>query len=168
MEENEKRTKITAEGERLPIGWLPIGAFASDAEIGDDVQVINCDTRDFYIACSSEKLKPYKNADCNLEEWHNKGLSKLHRLFTKTNRDKYTISKGEILGWLRDLCEATGGQDRDWRCIESDVKDCKDWTLKYIRFVRNDRERDEFVVCNANTFPIHYREVIPNLVKDTL
>lgn len=164
MEENAKMTEITPEGD-----WLPIGAFASDAEIVDDVQVISCDTRDFHILCGAEKPKPYKYADCDLAElMHNKGLSKLHRLFTKTNREKYTISKGEILGWLRDLCEATGGQDRDWRCVDSDVKDCKGWALKYIRFIRNDRDRDEFVVCNAYMFPIQHREVIPNLVKDVL
>lgn len=168
MEENEKRTKITAEGKRLPIGWLPIGTFASDAEIADDVQVIHCDTRDFYILASQNKPEIVKGADCNWEDWHNKGLSRLHKLFTKTNREKYAISRNEILGWLKNLCEETGGYERDWRCLESDVKDCGCWNLKYVNFVRNDKDRDEFIVCNAYMTPIQYREVIPNLVKDAL
>ena len=91
-----------------------------------------------------------------------------HLVFSKTNRKSYAIRPEEIIPWLKELCEKTGGYNRDWRCLEAEVKDCDGWTLKYIRFVRNDKQPDEFIVCNSYLTPIKWKEVIPNLRKDVL
>lgn len=143
--------------------WIPVSNLASGCEVDNSVQVIHCDTRDFYIICSNEKPKIYKNAECNYEHWRNEGLRKLYNLLSKTNRENYAIRPEEIIPWLKELCEKTGGYEKDWRCLKSNVKDCYDWNLKYIRFIRNDKQPDEFIVCNSYLTPIKWREVIPNL-----
>ena len=39
------------------------------------------------------------------------------------------------------------------------------WNLKYIRFVRNPKVPDEFVVCNSYMYPIEWRKVIKNIIQ---
>ena len=39
-----------------------------------------------------------------------------------------------------------------------------DLFMKYIRFVRNSKVPDEFVVCNNYMYPIEWREVIKNII----
>ena len=88
----------------------------------------------------------------------------LRNLFYVSNRSKYTISKSEIISWLYDLYKETGGYDEEWRCLEANLKNCMNWNLKYIRFVRNPKIPDEFVVCNDYMYPIEWREVIKNII----
>lgn len=146
--------------------WVSVENFNLDAEIADRVQVIYCDTRDFAIGWNFEKPKVYKNPNCGLEYNTNKGLSKLYSLFKKQNREKYTIDKKDILKWLNELCQKTGGYDKDWRYLEADVDYCRNWNLKYIRFIRNDKNPNEFIVCNNYMFPICYKEIMNNLKGD--
>lgn len=148
--------------------WVSVNHLNFDAEIADRVQVIYCDTRDFAIGWNFEKPKVHKNAKCGYECNQNKGLQRLYSLFTKENREKYTINKKDIIKWLDTLCKETGGYECDWRFLAADVKNCTNWDIKYIRFVRNDKNPDEFVVCNNYLFPIEYREIIKNLDKKHL
>lgn len=152
------KTKVVIEKE-----WVSLREFAKDVVIDNNIQTLHCDTRDFYIIASSEKPKIYEKVEYNYERLHNEGISKLHNLFFKKNRENYTISSNEIISFLFQLCETTGGFDKTWRYIDSDVKNCSDWTLKYIRFVRNNKYEDEFIVCNAYLTPIKYKEIISNL-----
>lgn len=94
--------------------WLK---FDPSMEITDEVSFINVDTRDFHCFLSTETPNKYTeeiavNAD-----------------------DKYLISKEDMIGWIGDLKEKTGG-DGDWRHIE--LKDGRggDRWLKYVWFVR--------------------------------
>ena len=148
--------------------WVSIKNLSDQVVVREDTQVIHCDTRDFHIISSTEKPKICKDAVCNYEIWRNEGLKKLYNLLSKTSRENYTIRPEEIIPWLKELCETTGGHDRDWRCLEAEVKNCDGWTLKYIRFIRNDKQKDEFIVCNSYMTPIKWKEVIPNLRKDVL
>lgn len=157
--ENEKLNVVLSDN------WLPLFQFSENACLNDNIQILHCDTRDFHIIGSNEKPKVYKKVICNYEYWHNKGLSKLYDLLSKPNRENYAISSNEIVPWLLKLCEATGGFNKDWRYIEANVKNCMDWNLKYVRFVKNDKCKDEFIVCNSYLMPIKYREIIPNLIK---
>lgn len=162
------------ENKKLSVGlfgnWLPLFQFSENACLNDDVQILHCDTRGFHIigSSSSEKPKVYKKANCNYEYWRNEGLSKLYNLLSKSNRENYAISSNEIVPWLFELCEATGGFDINWRCVNANVKNCTCWNLKYIRFVKNDKCKDEYIVCNSHLMPIKYKEVLPNLIKENL
>ena len=159
MEENKKLSVIDGEYPE----WVCVNDIELDAEIADNVQVINCDTRDFAIGWQFEPPKVYQKAECNYEIWTNQGLSKLYNLFGKENREKYTINKKDIITWLDNLCKASGGYEEDWRFLTANVKGCTNWDIKYIRFVRNNKNKDEFIVCNAYMTPIEYREIIDNI-----
>jgi hypothetical protein len=163
MVEQNIKTKVEAND-----NWLPLKGFSKDAEIDEKVQMLHCDTRDFHIIGSNEKPKVHEKPDCNYEYWRNEGLNKFNNLIYKPNRENYAIKPNEIIPWLLQLCEATGGFDKNWRCINADVKNCGGWNLKYVRFIRNNRQPDEFIVCNSYLMPVHYKEVIPNLHKDLL
>lgn len=145
--------------------WVSISKIEPDADIADSVWVINCDTRDFAVGWQFEKPKVCKKAECNYEIWHNKGLRSLYSVIKKKDREKYSINKKDILTWLDTLCKATGGYDLEWRYLTANVKDCGGWDIKYIRFVRNGKCPDEFIVCNAYMQPIEYRKIIENLEK---
>lgn len=148
--------------------WVSVNCISLVAKIADTVQVINCDTRDFAIGWQFEKPKVIKKADCNWERWHNEGLAKLYSVLHKQNREKYTIEAKDILSWLDSLCKVTGGYGKDWRYLQANVKDCGGWNLKYIRFVRNDKCPNEFVVCNSYMCPIEYRNIIDNIINKEL
>ena len=143
--------------------WVSVNKIELDASVADNVCVINCDTRDFAIGWQFEKPTIYKKAECNHEIWHNKGLRRLYSIIKKKNREKFSINKKDILTWLDTLCRATGGYDLDWRYLTANVKDCGGWYIKYIRFVRNEKCPDEFIVCNAYMQPIEYRKIIDNI-----
>lgn len=160
--------KITIIGDKKYDEWVPVNNIDYDAEITDNIQMIYCDTRDFAIGFNDETPKIHKNPDCGYEYNQNKGLSKLYNLFGKTNREKYAIGKKDIIKWLDELCKASGGYENDWRFLTANVKNCENWEIKYIRFVRNNKNPDEFIVCNNYLFPIEYREIISNLDKKNL
>ncbi len=165
MENEEKVVRLSV---GISNNWLPLFQFSENADIDKNVQVLHCDTRDFHIIGSNEKPKVCEKPVCNYEYWRNEGLNKFNNLIYKPNRENYAIKPNEIIPWLLQLCEATGGFDKNWRCINSDVKNCEGWNLKYVRFIRNDKQPDEFIVCNSYLMPVHYKEVIPNLHKDLL
>ena len=128
--------------------WVSVKDISKDAEIDDSVQILYADTRDFAVGWNFEQPNYYENSECGYERNSNNGLGKLRNLFYVSNRSKYTISKSEIISWLYDLYKETGGYDEEWRCLEANLKNCMNWNLKYIRFVRNPKIPDEFVVCN--------------------
>ena len=145
-------------------GWVSVKDISMDAEIDDSVQILYVDTRDFAVGWNLEQPNYYENANCGYESNTNNGLEKLRNLFSVSNRSEYTISKSEIISWLDDLCKKTGGYDEEWRCLEANLKNCMNWNLKYIRFVRNPKIPDEFVACNNYMYPIEWREVIKNII----
>ena len=144
--------------------WISVKDIPKDAEIDDSVQMLYVDTRDFAIGWNFEQPNYYENAECGYKCNTNNGLEKLRNLFSVSNRSKYMISKSEIISWLDDLCKKTGGHDEEWRCLEANLKNCMNWNLKYIRFVRNPKIPDEFVACNNYMYPIEWREVIKNII----
>lgn len=140
--------------------WEALKTTPNDMEFGKDIQAIHCDTKDFYILRSLNKPEFNKNPRCNYEYWRNEGIKRINSLLKQKNRSNYAISSKEIIPWLKQLCEKTDGYDRDWRYLEADVKNCRNWELKYIRFIRNNNVEDEFIVCNSYLTPIHYKEVL--------
>lgn len=144
--------------------WVSVKDISRDAEIDDSVQILYVDTRDFAVGWNFEQPNYYENAKCGYERNSNNGLEKLRNLFYVSNRSKYTISKSEIISWLYDLYKETGGYDEEWRFLEANLKNCMNWNLKYIRFVRNSKIPNEFVVCNDYMYPIEWREVIKNII----
>lgn len=138
--------------------WFCVDDFSPNAYIADDVQVISCDTRDFAVCWRETQPKPYKNADCNLEEWTNRGLKRLNLLVVSPVKD-YIIQKSEIISWLQKLNAKTGGRESRWRFFTADLNNCRDWDAKYIRFVRNTNDPNQFFVCNKYYAPIKWREV---------
>ena len=124
--------------------WEALKTTPNDMEFGKDIQAIHCDTKDFYILRSLNKPEFNKNPRCNYEYWRNEGIKRINSKKKKKNRSNYAID----------------GYDRDWRYLEADVKNCRNWELKYIRFIRNNNVEDEFIVCNSYLTPIHYKEVL--------
>ena len=144
--------------------WISVKDISKDAEIDDSVQMLYTDTRDFTVGWNFEQPEYYKDAECGFELNSNNGIEKLRNLLYVTNRSKYIISKSEIISWLDELCKETGGYDEEWRYLEANLKNCMNWNLKYIRFVRNPNVPDEFVVCNSYMYPIEWRKVIKNII----
>lgn len=153
----------------LPIiceDWINVNTIDFNCNIPKEIQCINCDTRDFAINWNIEAPKIYKKANCGFESESNKGLSKLYSLINKSNRSKYTINKNDIIKWLDELCKISGGYDKEWRYLNAKLKNCNNWELKYIRFVKNNNYPDEFIVCNSHFCPIEYKEIVKNLDKE--
>ena len=93
--------------------WIPLSEVST---ISEEVQFINCDTRDFHVFLSTE---PNSNTE--------------HILADITKDSKYCIKEYSILALLKHLQEITGGEG-EWRHIQ--LKDYR-W-LKYIWFTRYD------------------------------
>lgn len=151
--------------------WISVNDFDLNAKIADKIQVIYCDTRDFFIGWDFKQPKINKNANYNYEYNQNKGLQKFYKIVKKKDnkkREKYTINKKDILKWLDELCKKTGGYECEWRYLDTDVDYCRNWDIKYIRFIRNNKNPDEFIVCNNYLFPIEYREIIDKIDKEYL
>lgn len=146
--------------------WITIKDLSLPISISEEVKVIHCDTRDFHIICSDKKPTVYEKTTCNLEEWHNKGLTRLYKICKGDKRLDYTISNSEIILFLLKLCNETGGFDKDWRLICADIDNGRNWELKYLRFVRNEHYPNEFIVCNSYMMPVKYKNIIPNLLKE--
>ena len=144
--------------------WVPLQRIDDEATIVDDVQTISCDTRDFALGWNFKKPEPYKKAECGLKVRSNEGLARVQRIAQSKSLGDYLIEPGEIVPWLKKLCEKSGGYDEDWRYLAADVKDCMDWDIKYIRFIRHDCEH--FMVCNAYWYPIKWRKVLENIKID--
>ena len=146
--------------------WVSVKNIDPHAQLDDSIKVISCDTRDFAIGWQFKNPTVNKKTDYNYEYWVNKGLSKLYSVFRKQNREKWAINKNDIISWLDSLCKASGGYDLDWRYLNAqNVKYCNNWELKYIRFIRNNKNPEEFVVCNAHFFPVEYKQIIENIDK---
>lgn len=93
--------------------WIPLSEVSY---ISQNVQFINCDTRDFHVFLSTE---PNSNTE--------------HILANITKDSKYCIKEYSIRALLKSLYKITGGEG-DWRHIQ--LKDHR-W-LKYIWFTRYD------------------------------
>ena len=143
--------------------WISI---KNNPVISDDIKAIHCDTRDFHVLLNTEQPKVKKGAMYNYDKWCNQGLSKFYKIIKKTDRSDFSITKDEIIPWLTELCEKSGEFEKDWRLLISDVDYCRNWEIKYIRFVRNVQCPDEFIVCNSYFMPVKYKDIIPNLKKD--
>ena len=91
--------------------------FDPSMEITDEVSFINVDTRGFHWLLGTEIPYTY------LKE------------IAINAADKYLISKKDMIKWINDLKEKTGG-DGDWRHIELKDGHGGDRWLKYVWFVR--------------------------------
>ena len=149
--------KLNVIGEELD-DWVVINTLNLDAKILDKVQVICCDTGDFTITWGSnvpdDKL-------CIVSS--NKFLQ-----YTKEGKCKYTINKKDILRWLDKLCEIAGRYGYSWIFLPANLKKRINWDIRYISFVRNNKNPEEFIVCDHYFRPIEYREIIKNLNKEEL
>lgn len=93
--------------------WVPLSEVST---IPENVQFINCDTRDFHVFLSTE---PNSNTE--------------HILADVNEDSKYCIRNYSVFALLRHLKDITGGEG-EWRHIQ--LKDHR-W-LKYIWFTRYD------------------------------
>lgn len=93
--------------------WISLSEVST---IPENVQFINCDTRDFHVFLSTE---PNSNTEYILADI--------------TKDSKYCITEYSILALLKHLRDITGGEG-EWRHLE--LKN-KKW-LKYIWFIRYD------------------------------
>ena len=141
--------------------WVSLKQVADDAIIADTVKTLSCDTRDFALGWNFKKPEPYKKAECGLEVRTNEGLARASRIERSKALGDYLIEHGEIVPWLKKLCEKSGGYDEDWRYLAAEVKGCTGWDIKYIRFVHHDSGR--FMVCNAYWHPIKWRKFLDNI-----
>lgn len=141
--------------------WIPLKIIVDNAEIADRVKAMWCDTRDFAIGWNFKKPEPYRKAECRLEDRTNEGLARVRRIEHSKALQDYLIEPGEIVPWLKKICEKSGGYDKDWRYLEADVDGCRNWEIKYIRFIRHDNGR--FLVCNAYWMPVKWRKILDNL-----
>lgn len=139
--------------------WVELKMIHRDLKIESDVQTISCDTRDFAIAWGVTQPEPYKKTDCNHEYWTNNGLKRMEELKQSDMLQEYLIQPDEILPWLTELYQKSGGE-REWRYLVAKVENCGDWNIKYIRFVRHG---DCFIVCNSYMCPIRWKQVVENL-----
>lgn len=94
--------------------WIPLSEVST---IPENVQFINCDTRDFHVFLSTEIPNEY-----------------IAEIVTDVDA-KYLIATEDIIEWIDDLKKKTGG-DGDWRHIELKDGHGGDCWLKYIWFVR--------------------------------
>lgn len=143
--------------------WVSLTLIDNDTPIAETVQVIYCDTRDFAIGWDFKQPEKAEKAECGFERGMNEELSKLEQLYSADNPSNYIIPEKEIVGWLKTLCEKSGGFNTDWRYLSADVRHCDGWELKYIRFIRHRERKDAFIVCNDHYRPIPYKEIIGNL-----
>ena len=148
--------------------WVQLNKIDLKATIADNVKVVSCDTRDFALGWQFEYPKEVEKPECGLDYRENEGLKKLSELKYAKNTDPFMIGSSEILEWLDNLCKRTGGYDKDWRSLIAGVDYCRNWEIKYIRFVRNPKDTNRFIVCNSYFRPIHWRKIIDNLKMDLL
>lgn len=134
---------------------------AQTTTIADTVQTISCDTRDFALGWNFNQPERYEDDSCGLEHRSNEGLAHMAELMAKGDMQPYVIEQQEILTWLGQLCQKSGGFDHDWRYLDAKVDGCRNWDIKYIRFVRYGDSH--FIVCNAYWWPIEWRKVLDNL-----
>ena len=149
--------------------WISLMNYNLDAEIGDNIQTISCDTRDFHIIGGLDRVKAYHKPTENFEYQVNQSLKRLYKIVKHEDELKeYSIHKTEIFNWLNSLCEASGGYHVFWRFIYANLDYCTNWNLKYIRFIRDIKNPDNFIVCNNYYSPILYKLVIDNLDEEHL
>ena len=141
--------------------WVPLKRIDPQAEIADRVQTISCDTRDFALGWQFKQPEPYKKATCGLEYRTNDGLKQIEKLKRNGKIADCLIEPPEILPWLNEICQKSGGYDEDWRFLTAKVDGCQDWDIKYIRFVRHEDGR--FIACNGYMWPIEWRKVVENI-----
>lgn len=92
-------------------------------EITDDIQLVNCDTRDFCVIRKRDKVT--KEYDKSL----------YRRLHGEKINEKFLIKGDQIIPFLQGLERMSGGL-AGWRCLNfTSVKTRSGW-LKYILFAR--------------------------------
>ncbi len=161
------RREIVMDTNNLFKDWVQINNLDSKMEIPLEVFTIHCDTRDFALTWNKEKPELDSNVRTNGEAWRNEGLLEIKHLLTKSNKEKYLINQTEIISWLNDLSEASGGNSKTWRHLSSNIiRHGNGWELKYIRFYRYDNSN--FIVCSDHYYPIHYKELINNIDLEIL
>lgn len=141
--------------------WIPIKNIDDDVEIVPRVETIYCDTRDFALGWDFEQPEPFLKADCGLECRTNEGIARMRRIKQSPAIGDYLIESSQIIPWLKKLCEKSGGYDKDWRFLIADVDGCRDWNIKYIRFVKH--SDGKFIVCQAYWMPVKWRKIIDKL-----
>ena len=102
------------------------------SEVLTDAKSLHTDTRDFCVIQSEQTCET------------NKPVFKL--LKSKSVKEKFLISKDEIIPFIKHMESLSGGKGR-WRFLSFDgVKDADDW-FKYIRIYRY--SPTQFIVCNS-------------------
>lgn len=158
MEDNQQQQTVI-DGEYDD--WVSLKRIDSAAKIADTVQTISCDTRDFALGWNFKQPETNKKASCGFEYRTNEGLKQIEKLKHNGKIDDCLIDTTEILPWLNEMCQKSGGFDADWRFLTAKVDGCRDWDIKYIRFVRYDDGR--FIACNGYMWPIEWRKVVENI-----
>lgn len=141
--------------------WVSLKDIEQDAEIAARVETLYCDTRDFALGWNFKQVEPYKKASIGLEYRTNEGLKQIEKLKRNGKIADCLIEPHEILPWLNELCQKSGGYDKDWRFLTAKVEGCYDWDIKYVRFVRQSGGR--FIACNSYFWPIEWRKVVENI-----
>ena len=141
--------------------WVSLKRIDPQAEIAESVQTISCDTRDFALGWNFKQPELYKRAEGGFEYRTNEGLKQIEKMKRNGKISDCLIDTSEILPWLNEVCKRSGGYDDDWRFLTAKVDGCRDWDIKYIRFVRYDESR--FIVCNGYMWPIEWSKVVENI-----
>jgi len=118
--------------------------YIDNCTINSNYNAISCDTRDFYLFRNTIKDKPTINFKVKKE---------------------YLINIENIIPWLKSVEAASGGKC-EWRYLNAKVKNCNNWNIKYIRFLKFDE--NQYIVCNSNFEPINYNKIINNIIKEHL
>ena len=124
--------------------WVYLDNF----EINPNYSIISCDTRDFHLI-----------GDIQFES------NSIFKKFTNRIKKENLINKKDILKWLKDVEPASGGK-HNWRYLNVNLTNCRNWRLKYIRFVKYDKDR--YIVCNDILDVVDYNKVIDNICKESL
>lgn len=127
--------------------WIPI----EDIKEFDlnQCNIMHCDTRDFHAIMHEDQVDSKK-----IDQLSSKDSKKF---------EKYKISQKEIIAFLKNLEERTGGVS-DWRYLFNIKDESRQW-IKYIRFFRLDK--NNFVVM-ANEKGLDWKDLLENIpsIKD--
>lgn len=138
-----------------------------DFIILDTIQEISCDTRSFHIICNNVEPNLYLNnlyQEYKTNAFYN--TIKLINIYKKKNIPlQYLIDKNKIVEFLLKIKDISGG-DINWRFLEADYKNLTGWDIKYIRFIR--KNKDSFIVYNNRNIPIDYNKIIEKYIHNPI
>ena len=121
-------------------------------EIPSTVTSIPCNTRNFHVLLSTDKITKENQA---------------YELIHRRGWNVCLLEEGEsVISWLKGLETMSGGK-AEWRCLNFKGVPTKTGWLKYIRMFRIDEKM--FIVCNDDLEPINTMDCVEdNLEKKFL